>query len=109
MNDILEGQTGTLPCEVHNDIEETAMLRATTFKIADNIIVRCQGGIVVGEDLAALRRTVTKDCSAKLVVLARFLSAGEILETRAKNPPRGRQDGLTDSRPSRHPRACLSQ
>jgi len=65
----LEGQTGILPGEVHNDIEETAMLRATTLKIADNIIVRCQGGIVVGEDLAALRRTVMKDCSAKLVLL----------------------------------------
>ena len=45
------------------------MLKASTLKIADTTIVRCSGGILVGEDLAAFRSTVTKDCSAKLVVL----------------------------------------
>jgi anti-anti-sigma factor len=45
------------------------MLRANTLKIADNIIVRCQGGILVGEDFAALRSAVMKDASAKMVVL----------------------------------------
>jgi anti-anti-sigma factor len=45
------------------------MLSATTLRIVDTLIVQCQGGILVGEDLAALRRAVTKDCSAQTVVL----------------------------------------
>lgn len=45
------------------------MLKASTLKIADTTIVRCQGAILVGEDFAALRSAVTKNCSAKLVVL----------------------------------------
>lgn len=45
------------------------MLKATTLKIADTAIVRCQGRILVGEDFAILRNAVMKDCSAKLVVL----------------------------------------
>jgi len=49
--------------------EEIAMLKASTLKIADTSIVRCQGRILIGEDLAALRSAVTRDCSAKLVVL----------------------------------------
>ena len=45
------------------------MLKATTLKIADHIIVRCQGAMLVGEDFAALRWSVMKDASAKMVVL----------------------------------------
>ena len=52
-----------------NDGEEIAMLKASTLKIADTTIVRCQGQILVGEDFAALRCAVTKDHAAKLVVL----------------------------------------
>jgi anti-anti-sigma factor len=52
-----------------NDKEEIAMLKASTLKIADTTIVRCHGRMLVGEDFAALRNAVTKDCSAKLVML----------------------------------------
>jgi anti-anti-sigma factor len=50
-------------------MKETTMLRATTLKIADHIIVRCQGAILVGEDFSALRWAVMKDTAAKMVVL----------------------------------------
>ena len=52
-----------------NEVEEVAMLKASTLKIADTTIVRCQGRILVGEDFAALRSAVMKDRSAKRVVL----------------------------------------
>ncbi|HEX8798922.1 MAG TPA: STAS domain-containing protein [Terriglobales bacterium] len=45
------------------------MLRATALRIADHIIVRCQGAILVGEDFSALRGAVTNDASTKMVVL----------------------------------------
>ena len=52
-----------------SDVEGVAMLKASTLKIADTTIVRCQGRILVGEDFAALRSAVMKDRSAKRVVL----------------------------------------
>jgi anti-anti-sigma factor len=65
----LEGHARTLPSEVQKIVKETAMLRANTLKIADTVFVRCQGRILVGEDLAAFRSGVVKDASAKQVVL----------------------------------------
>src|SRR5215469_11089476 len=56
-------------CADQNEREEIAMLKASTLKIADTTIIRCHGNILVGEDFTALRSAVTKDCSAKLVVL----------------------------------------
>ena len=52
-----------------NEKEEIAMLKASTLKIADTMIVRCHGRLLVGEDFAPLRSAVMKDGSAKLVVL----------------------------------------
>jgi anti-anti-sigma factor len=65
----LEDEVWSALNDYPTDAEENAMLKASTLKIADTTIVRCQGPILVGEDLAALRSAVTKDCSAKLVVL----------------------------------------
>jgi anti-anti-sigma factor len=65
----LDGHERALPSEVQKIIKETAMLRANTLKIADTIFVRCQGSILVGEDLAAFGCAVIKDASAKRVVL----------------------------------------
>ena len=45
------------------------MLKATVQKIRNTTIVRCQGRIVVGEDLAALRNAVLRHSCADVVVL----------------------------------------
>ena len=68
-NQSIEGEVQTALNNYQNDVEERAMLKASTLKIANTIIVRCQGGILVGEDLAAFRKAVMKDCSARMVVL----------------------------------------
>jgi len=45
------------------------MLKATVQKIRNTTIVRCQGRIVVGEDLAALRNAVSRHSCTDVVVL----------------------------------------
>ena len=49
--------------------KEIAMLKTTVQKIRDTTIVRCQGRIVVGENLAALGDAVMRHSSASAVVL----------------------------------------